>query len=56
MEQLSSCKLLTSAEAKSTTIRTSRGINQSSNEIDDYWLVFTVSISLLRKILNASPN
>jgi len=29
---------------------------QSSNEIDDYRLVFVVSISLLRKILNACQN
>ena len=29
---------------------------QSSNETDDYRLVFTVSISLLRKILNACQN
>ena len=29
---------------------------QSNNEIDDYCLVFIVSISLLRKILNACQN
>jgi len=29
---------------------------QSSNELDDYWLVFIVSISLLRKIFNACQN
>jgi len=26
------------------------------NETDDYWLVFIVSVSLLRKILNACQN
>ena len=33
-------------------------VYQSSNEIDDYWVVFIVSISLigLRKILNACQN
>jgi len=32
-------------------------VYQSSNEIiDDYWLVFIVSISLLGKILNACQN
>jgi len=31
-------------------------VYQSSNEIDDYRLVFIVSISLLRKIFNASQN
>jgi len=31
-------------------------VHQSSNEIDDYRLVFTVSISLLCNILNACQN
>ena len=32
------------------------GIYTKSNEIDDYRLVFIISISLLHKILNACKN